>query len=146
MPVFPVRIAAVAFSLAAAASHVTEQTPALRERLQAMLDSSRAAQRIPGVTLGVALADGSVFALASGMSDTARKTSMQPTDRMLQGSVGKTYVSAVAIQLVHEGKLDLDAKISRYLGTNTWFARLPNAADITVRQLMTHTSGLVRYE
>jgi D-alanyl-D-alanine carboxypeptidase len=65
---------------------------------------------------------------------------------MLSGSVGKTYAAAVALQLVKEGKLDLDAKISKYLGGEKWFPRLPNAADITVRQLMNHTSGLVRYE
>ena len=52
----------------------------------------------------------------------------------------------MALQLVQEGKLDLDAKVSRYLGHEPWFARLPNAADVTVRQLMTHTSGIVRYE
>src|SRR6185369_2154040 len=75
-----------------------------------------------------------------------RHRPMRPTDRMLQGSVGKTYVAAVAMQLVGEGKLDLDAKIERYLGREPWFGRLPNAHDITVRQLMRHTSGLVRYE
>ena len=37
-------------------------------------------------------------------------------------------------------------KIEKYLGNEKWFARLPNAKDITVRQLMNHTSGLIRYE
>jgi D-alanyl-D-alanine carboxypeptidase len=86
------------------------------------------------------------IALVSGMSDTARKVPMRTTDRLLQGSVGKTYVAAVAMQLVHEGKLKLDDKLSAYFGGEAWFPRLPNAADITIRQLMTHTSGLVRYE
>ncbi len=114
--------------------------------LQHSLDSLRAVGRFPGVTLGVAFADGRSIALASGESDTARHIAMRPTDRMLQGSVGKTYVAAVAMQLVAEGKLDLDAKIERYLGREPWFGRLPNAQDITVRELMRHTSGLVRYE
>jgi D-alanyl-D-alanine carboxypeptidase len=118
----------------------------LRDVLQQKLDSLRIAGRIPGLTLGVALPDGSTIALASGESDTAKHVPMRPTDRMLQGSVGKTYVSAVAMQLVHEGRLRLDAPISTYLGRESWFARLPNAAAITVRQLMNHTSGLVRYE
>jgi D-alanyl-D-alanine carboxypeptidase len=122
------------------------QSPALRDTLQKKLDSLRASQRIPGLTLGVTLPDGSSFALASGESDTTRHLAMRPTDRMLQGSVGKTYVAAVAMQLVHEGKLKLDEKVSTYLGKEPWFNRLPNAADITVRQLMNHTSGLVRYE
>ena len=45
-----------------------------------------------------------------------------------------------------EGKIGLDDKIEKYLGQEPWFSRLPNAKDITVRQLMNHTSGLVRYE
>ena len=63
----------------------------------------RAADKLPGVTFGIALADGSVFALASGEADTSRHIAMRPTDRMLEGSVGKTYVAAVAMQLVAEG-------------------------------------------
>jgi D-alanyl-D-alanine carboxypeptidase len=50
------------------------------------------------------------------------------------------------MQLVKEGKINLDDKIEKYLGKEPWFNRLPNAKDITVRQLMNHTSGLVRYE
>jgi len=132
-----------------AAARVTTKSPddeSLRVALQHALDSLRTTNRFPGVTLGVALPNGRMLALASGESDTVRHLPMRPTDRMLQGSVGKTYVAAVAMQLVGEGKLDLDAKIERYLGREPWFGRLPNAPDITVRQLMRHTSGLVRYE
>ena len=137
----------LAFVLAALfAAQLPAQSAALLQTLQGKLDSLRASQRIPGLTLGVTLADGSTFALASGESDTVRHVAMRPSDRLLQGSVGKTYVAAVAMQLVHEGKLKLDDKVSVYLGKEPWFNRLPNAADITVRQLMNHTSGLVRYE
>ncbi|MEK7854472.1 MAG: serine hydrolase domain-containing protein, partial [Acidobacteriota bacterium] len=65
---------------------------------------------------------------------------------MLAGSTGKTFAAATALQLVKEGKIDLDAKVEKYLGAEPWFSRLPNANDITVRQLMNHSSGLVRYE
>jgi D-alanyl-D-alanine carboxypeptidase len=71
---------------------------------------------------------------------------MKPTDRLLLGSVGKTYVSAVALQLVHERKIGLDDPISTWFGKEPWFGRLPNAAKISVRHLLNHTSGLVRYE
>lgn len=118
----------------------------VRRELQFVLDSARMTQGFPGATLAVSLPDGSIVSVASGHSDTARKIPMRVTDRLLQGSVGKTYVAAVALQLVQEGKLDLDAPISRYLGSESWFDRLPNARSITVRQLMRHTSGLVRYE
>jgi D-alanyl-D-alanine carboxypeptidase len=64
----------------------------------------------------------------------------------MAGSTGKTFFAAVALQLIEAGTLDLNAPISKYLGGKPWFSRLPNAKDITVRMLMTHTSGLVRYE
>ena len=118
----------------------------LRAMLQAQLDSLHAGARFPGATLGVALPDGRVIAVATGEADTARHVPMTIEARLLAGSVGKTYVAAVAMQLVGEGKLDLDAPISRWLGSEPWFDRLPNARDITVRMLMRHQSGLVRYE
>jgi D-alanyl-D-alanine carboxypeptidase len=122
------------------------QDDALLSRVQGALDSLRTAGRFPGVTLGFVLPDGRTVGIASGFSDTSRKVAMRSTDRMLQGSVGKTYVAAIALQLVREGKLSLDAPISKYLGGESWFSRLPNSASITVRQLMSHTSGLVRWE
>ncbi len=118
----------------------------LRAALQARLDEIHAHGTFPGATAGFALADGRSFAIATGISDRTTGRAMQTRDLMLQGSVGKTYVAAVALQLVHEGKLVLDDKISKHLSGEPWFARLPNGADITVRMLMNHTSGLVRYE
>ena len=119
---------------------------AVHRRLQSALDSLRNAAGFPGATLAVALPNGQLVAVATGESDTVRQLPMRPEDRLLQGSVGKTYVAAVAMQLVAEGRLALDAPISRYLGDLPWFGRIPNATTITVRQLMNHTSGLVRYE
>jgi D-alanyl-D-alanine carboxypeptidase len=96
--------------------------------------------------LGVVLADGESFGLAVGYSDRDAKTPMKPTDRMLAGSTGKTFAAALALQLVKDGKIGLDDKVEKYLGNAPWYGRLPNAKDITIRQLMNHTSGLVRYE
>jgi D-alanyl-D-alanine carboxypeptidase len=123
-----------------------EQATELREALQARLEELQAASGAPGVTAGVVLADGESFGLAAGMADTVAAIPLTPEGRLMQGSVGKTYVSAVAMQLIGEGRLDLEAKVSVYLGDEPWFERLPNAADITVRQLMNHTSGIIRYE
>lgn len=131
---------------AARARHASIADETTVRRLQAALDSLRSTAHLPGATLGVALADGRTLALATGFSDTARRVPMRPSDRLLQGSVGKTYVAAVALQLVAEGRLRLDAPIAEYLGDAPWLSRLPNGTTTTVRQLMNHTSGLVRYE
>lgn len=118
----------------------------LAHTLQRKLDSLHTAAGFPGASFAIVLRDGRSIALTTGFADTARRTPLRPADRLMQGSVGKTYVAAVAMQFVQEGRLSLDAHISQYLGTRPWFARLPNASTITVRDLMRHTSGLVRYE
>ena len=124
---------------------VANQTD-LKTALQAKLDEWHKAGSFPGATFGLVLANGESFGLAVGFLDRETKTAMMPTDRMLAGSVGKTFAAATALQLIKEGKISLDDKVEKYLGREPWFSRLPNAKDITVRQLMNHTSGLVRYE
>lgn len=52
----------------------------------------------------------------------------------------------MAIQLIAERRLVLDTLISVYLSREPWFARMPNARTAKVRNLMNHTSGLIRYE
>jgi D-alanyl-D-alanine carboxypeptidase len=118
----------------------------LQQKLQASLNEWHKAGKFAGATLGVCLADGNCFGLATGFSDLEAKRQMKPSDIMAAGSVGKTFAAAVALQLVKEGKINLDDRVEKYLGSEKWFARLPNAKDITIRQLMNHTSGLVRYE
>ncbi len=130
----------------AATSATAQLHDAIQDRLQAQLDSLVTHSAVPGATLGVAFSDGSSFGIAAGMSDTTSRRAMRPEDLMLQGSVGKTYFAAVALQLVAEGRLELDAGVSTYLGDLDWYSRLPNADDITVRTIMNHTSGIVRYE
>src|SRR5262245_32040764 len=127
-------------------SVAASDTNALKVELQRKLDEWHKAGKFPGATLGVALASGASFGLAVGYSDRASKTPMRPSDRMLAGSTGKTFAAATALQLVKEGRIGLDDKIEKYLGREPWFSRLPNSKDITVRQLMNHSSGLVRYE
>ena len=61
---------------------------------------------------------------------------------MLAASIGKTFVAATVLQLCDEGRLDLDAPISKWLERWDWFADLPNADTIRVRHLLQHTSGL----
>jgi D-alanyl-D-alanine carboxypeptidase len=146
--ILPIVFLAFIFSVPALSQTVAPKgsTAALQGKLQTQLNELHAAGKFPGASVGVCLADKTCFGLATGFSDRDAKIQMKPADRMLAGSVGKTYAAALAMQLVSEKKIDLDAKIEKYLGREAWFARLPNAKDITVRQLMNHTSGLVRYE
>jgi D-alanyl-D-alanine carboxypeptidase len=118
----------------------------LTQKLQAKLDSACKVGKVPGLSVAIAYPDNTVIALASGVADSAKNQPLTPSARMMQGSVGKTYASAVAMQLIKEGKFSLDDKVSKYLGHYAWYSRLPNATDITIKQLMQHTSGIMRYE
>lgn len=115
---------------------------ALRSSLQAKLDALHAAGSFPGGTIGFVLPDGRCGSVSTGLADVENKIPLKPTDRMLAGSIGKTYVSAVMLQLVQGGKVTLDTKIERWFGSDGWFPRLPNAKDITLRMLMNHSSGI----
>lgn len=131
---------------AAGAAFRAQDAPDIKTRLQSVMDAAQAGGTFAGITAGVVLPDGASFGLAAGVSDRETKTPMKPSDRLLMGSVGKTYVAAVALQLIEEGKISLEDKISAWLGREPWFPRLPNGEGATIRHLMTHTSGLVRYE
>jgi len=128
------------------AQTANELAPAdLRPRLQAALDRLRG-DRVPGAQATVVSPDGEAIALTSGVADRDTKTPMPVSGRLLAGSTGKTFFAALALQLVREKKLDLDAKVAAHLGDEPWFPRVPNAKDITVRHLMQHRSGVMRYE
>lgn len=141
-----IAISAVVVGLPEVAGQRAPASSSLTARLDVELDRWRSEAGVPGATLGVVLADDSAIELAAGLSDPARRTRMRPDDLMLAGSTGKTFFAALAVQLVESGHLDLDAPIRRYLGDRPWFGRVAHSRAITVRHLMTHTSGLVRYE
>jgi D-alanyl-D-alanine carboxypeptidase len=132
--------------LGAQSKPVTEQQfSQLRQTLQATVDDLRGKAQFPGITVGFALADGRSAGICAGFADVENKTPLKPSDRLLAGSVGKTFVAAVLLQLVDEGKVGLDDKLEKWLGQEPWFARLPNGRDLTIRLLMTHSSGLPEY-
>lgn len=116
-----------------------------RESVRRVLQGFRTASGFPGAIAGVYYADGASFAVAVGYSDRDAKTPMKETDLMHGGSVGKTLFAALAVQLVAEGRLSFNDKVSKYLGKEPWFDGLPNASTITVRMLLNHTSGLSGY-
>ena len=106
------------------------------------LEQSLAGTKIPGATAAFVMPDGRICKAAAGMTDKGNGRKLTPEDPIFAGSIGKTFVSAFALQLVEEGRLNLDQKIEHWLGSRSWFTRLPNAHDITVRMLMNHSSGI----
>src|SRR5687767_10510629 len=98
-------------------------TAVLKKTLQAKLNEWHAAGKFPGATLGVVLANGESFGLAVGYSDRDAKTPIKPDDRMLAGSVGKTFAAATALPLVKEGKIGLECHDEKSFGQTPWLIR-----------------------
>lgn len=111
-------------------------------RFQVALDSLRAELGVVGATAAYALADGTVQSFGSGWADAEARIAMTPGSRLLSGSIGKTFVAAVALDLAQEGRLDLDDRVAKWLGDEPWYARLPNGERITLRHLLSHSAGL----
>src|SRR6185369_11406532 len=116
-------------------SNLGEINTWLRERLPGLL----ADNRVPGAAVAV-LAGGDVVDFAAGVLSTA--TGVEATvDSVFQvGSITKVWTTTLVMQLVDEGRLDLDAPVRTYLPD---FALADDAAAavITVRQLLCHMSG-----
>lgn len=116
------------------------------EFIQNALDSIQKAADYPGVVFTYIDTNDQVRAYASGWADKENNVRMTTSHKLHGGSTGKMVVSAVIMQLVYEGKLKLDDKVSTHLGSYEWFGRVANASDITIRNLLQHSSGIIRYE
>lgn len=94
---------------------------------------------IPGAAISV-VKDGKLFfAKGYGYADLENKIPVDPEQTVFKvGSVGKLFTWTAVMQLVEQGKLDLDADINTYLDF-----RIPDtySQSITLKHLMTHTAG-----
>ena len=78
--------------------------------------------------------------LSAGVSDIEKNTAMDVNDVTRIGSLTKTFVAAVVLDLAEEGAFSLDDSVESLAP-----GLLPNAGEITVRDLLNHQSGLFEY-
>lgn len=76
---------------------------------------------------------------AYGIADTAKGTAANTAMLSRVASVTKTFVGTVALQLVDEGKLKLDDKVTDYL------SQYPKYSNVTIKMLLQMTSGIPDY-
>ncbi|GAA5172245.1 serine hydrolase domain-containing protein [Amycolatopsis dongchuanensis] len=105
------------------------------ERLPDLL----ARHQVPGAALAVSAGE-EVVETAAGVLNTATGVAATADSVFQVGSITKVWTTTLAMQLVDEGKLDIDAPVRRYLPEFA-LADEEAAARITVRQLMCHVSG-----
>ena len=98
-----------------------------------------AAMNAPGLTLGLANAEGPIRVASYGYVDLAAKIPVTPSHLFEIGSITKSFVGLIILQLHEERKVDLQAPIRDYL---PWLAMETNFGEILVHHLLTHTSGM----
>jgi CubicO group peptidase (beta-lactamase class C family) len=99
-----------------------------------------AAQRVPGLALGIVDGDQISYVRGFGTADDDG-TEVTPRTPFIIGSVSKSLTALAVMQLVEANRIELDAPVQRYL---PWFrvADEKASAEITVRHLLNHTSGI----
>jgi CubicO group peptidase (beta-lactamase class C family) len=114
---------------------------------QATLDSvdrylraELARQRIPGMSVAVLRGDTLLLARGYGFANLEHRVPAADSTIYQSGSVGKQFTAAAVVRLARQGKLRLDDPILRHLpeGPPAW-------RGITLRHLLTHTSGIPDY-
>ena len=109
-------------------------------RVDSVVEAQRKTQKIPGVSLAVCR-DGRIVKTAGyGLANVEWDIPVTPETIFQTGSVGKQFTATAVMMLVEEGKLGLDDKIVKFIpeAPATW-------NDVTVRNLLTHTSGIADY-
>jgi CubicO group peptidase (beta-lactamase class C family) len=100
---------------------------------------------VPGAALAVTKDGRLVYARGFGYADRARTRAVVPTARFRIASVSKPVTATAIMQLVEQGKLDLDARIFELLSYTPHLAEGtqpdPRLATITIRHLLLHQGG-----
>ncbi len=133
--------AAALFAPAAAQAKTTSllEPAALLAPLSQFATSYMAAMNAPGMTVGLADANGWCDTRQFGVADLSSRRAITPQERFHIGSITKSFAALMVLQLMEEGKIDLARDITSYLPQLN--LKTPYGA-ITVHHLLCHSSGL----
>jgi len=126
--------------LALAALSYSPLRAAQSDPIDAIVTADMQAQRVPGMAVAVIRKGEIVKAQGYGLANIEHNVPVTPQTIFQSGSIGKQFTATVVMLQVEDGKLSLTDPISKFF---------PNAPDswrgITVRHLLTHTSGIPDY-
>jgi D-alanyl-D-alanine carboxypeptidase len=112
---------------------------ATQRALQKVLDEARKRIPTPGISVAIRTADGRLWLGTSGARQLSPRRPVTDETVFSIASITKTFVTAVVLQLVDEGKLSLDDRLSEFMPD------FRSAKRITIRQLLQHRSGVFNY-
>ncbi|MCE9670900.1 beta-lactamase family protein [Myxococcus stipitatus] len=135
-------IAALWVAVGLGLSPASPESRALAEKLDPVIDRAIAQERVVGTVVVVAVDGKVVYRRAAGLSDREARTPMKEDAVFRLASMTKPLVSVATLALVDQGKLSLEDPVTKWLPT--FRPRLADGREpvITVRHLLTHTSGL----
>jgi len=113
--------------------------------IQKTIDSLVVENGLPGLNLSIITSKGRKENYSSGYADVETQTELNADHVLFSGSIGKTYAVAVLMQLVDEGKINLEDRFIDHFADTEWLQYLPNINSISIKMLLQHTSGLPRY-
>jgi D-alanyl-D-alanine carboxypeptidase len=120
------------------------QDDATRSAWQKTLEKTRVTSGFDATTLGICGPKSSgidgCWVGVSGVRDRVSRRTVTVDDMFRIGSVTKTFVATLILQLVEDGVIRLDDTLARWGGFG-----VPRASEITVQELLSHTSGLGNY-
>ena len=108
-------------------------------KLHKIIDNQVANKRVAGLQVAVRLADGETWLGTAGNAEFGPDRALDDDDQLAIASVTKTFIAALILQLAEEGKVDLDAPFG------TYFRDAPRKDKVTIRQLLSHTSGIYNF-
>ena len=112
------------------------------ERLRTAVDHEVSQKRLPALSIAVVDGEDVVWAAGFGFLDRSKTVPASAETVYRVGSVSKLFTDLAILQLVEKGQLDLDWPVQKYLPE--FAPKNPFGSNITLRQLMSHRSGLVR--
>lgn len=101
-------------------------------------------EHIPGLSIGVISGGKLVVQKGYGFADVEKKIKAKPETNYRIASISKMFTAVALLQLAEQKKLHLDDTVSSYLPWLKARKAKRNAKDITIRQVLSHTSGLWR--
>ena len=119
----------------------TANDPVVKMKIDRFVSGDMSRQKIPGMAIAVVKNGEAVVAKGYGFANLEHQVPVTTHSIFQSGSVGKQFTAAAIVHLEEYGKLRLDDNIALYLPPTK--ARW---GSITVRQLLTHTSGIPDYE
>lgn len=93
---------------------------------------------VPGASIAVIVGDRMVWTAGIGVAESGSDRTVQSDTLFQAASISKPVAALGALRLVESAKLTLDGPVGKYLGGST----LPARDVVTLRQLLSHTSGL----